>query len=84
MIDWFEANELIPHGFCLSWNPNLIAAVVLSNVLIAFAYLIITIVLVSKAIESKPVMPRWLYWAYAVFIFSCGLSHVLDDVTLVN
>ena len=30
----------------------------------------------------KPAMPRWFYWSFAAFVFCCGLSHVLDDVTL--
>jgi hypothetical protein len=82
MTDWFSADGYIPHGFCLSWDPDLMAAVVLSNALIALAYMFVTVVLVFKAIEPTPVVPRWLFWAYAAFIFCCGLSHVLDDVTL--
>jgi hypothetical protein len=82
MTNWYDADGFIPHGFCLSWDPDLMAAVVVSNALIALAYMIITVVLVLKAIEPTAVVPRWLYWGYAAFIFCCGVSHVLDDVTL--
>jgi hypothetical protein len=82
MTDWFGANTYIPHGFCMAWEPDLVAAVLLSNGLIALAYMCIASALVVKASEPAPVMPAWLYWGFAAFIFFCGISHVLDDVTL--
>jgi len=82
MTDWFGANAYIPHGFCMAWEPDLVAAVLLSNGLIALAYMFIAGWLVLKAIEPAPVMPSWLYWGFAAFIFCCGVSHILDDVTL--
>ena len=27
MTDWFGANAYIPHGFCMAWEPDLVAAV---------------------------------------------------------
>jgi hypothetical protein len=82
MTDWFGVEAFIPHGFCLSWDPYLMAAMVVSNGLIALAYMIITVTLAHRALEPRPLMPRWLYWAFATFIFCCGLTHVLDNVTL--
>ncbi|MGD0434279.1 MAG: hypothetical protein ABSA58_24635 [Acetobacteraceae bacterium] len=82
MTDWFAADAFVPHGFCLSWDPNLMATIVLSNALIALAYLVISVVLVNQAIQPRPAVPRLLYWTFAAFIFCCGVSHVLDDVTL--
>lgn len=82
MNDWFGADTYTPHGVCLAWDPDLMAVVVLANGLIALAYLGIAVTLTLKAIEPAPVVPRWLYWAFAAFIFCCGVSHVLDDVTL--
>ena len=75
-------NDFVPHGFCLAWDPDLMIALILSNALMAFAYLIITFVLLVGSAQQKPAMPRWLYWSYAAFVFCCGLSHVLDDITL--
>jgi len=79
---WFGADGFIPHGYCLSWDSDLMMAMVLSNAMIALAYLCITFVLVRKALEPVVVVPRWLYWSYAAFIFCCGFSHIVDDVTL--
>ena len=82
MTKWSDPGGFIPHGFCLSWDPDLIVAMVLSNALIAIAYMVITVALLLKAVERTTAIPRWMYWTYATFIFSCGISHVLDDVTL--
>lgn len=82
MTDWFGATAYIPHGFCLAWEPDLVAAIVLSNGLIALAYIFLAGELLIKALEPAPVIPCWLYWSFAAFIFCCGVSHVLDDVTL--
>jgi two-component system, sensor histidine kinase len=82
MSGWFGTGDYVPHGFCLAWDPDLMAVVVLSNGLIALAYPCVTIMLVLKATEPVPVMPRWIFWAYAAFILCCGVSHLLDDVTL--
>jgi len=82
MTDWFAVDAFVPHGFCLSWAPNLLATIVLSNALIALAYLVFSVVFVNQAIQPRPAVPRLLYWTFAAFIFCCGVSHVLDDVTL--
>jgi hypothetical protein len=82
MTDWFGANAYIPHGFCLAWEPDLLAAILVSNGLIALVYMFIAGALVLKAIEPAPVIPSGLYWGFAAFIFFCSISHVLDDVTL--
>jgi hypothetical protein len=61
MTKWLGTDGFVPHGFCLSWDPNLMAMVVLSNGVIALVYLLITVVAALKAIEAAPVMPQWLY-----------------------
>ena len=35
MTEWFGTDAFIPHGHCLSWDPDLMATIVLSNALIA-------------------------------------------------
>ena len=82
MTDWFGATAYIPRGFCMAWEPDLMAAQLLSNGLIALAYMVIAGGMVVKAIQPVQVIPRWLYWGFAAFIFCCGLSRILDDVTL--
>jgi hypothetical protein len=82
VTDWLNADGLSPHGFCLSWDPTLMAAVVFGNAVISASYLFLAVILVLAALAPRPAVPRWLYWSFAAFIFCCGVSHVLDDVTL--
>jgi hypothetical protein len=82
MTDWFGTAAYIPHGFCMAWEPDLLAAMLLSNGLIALVYMFIAGALILQATAPAPAMPPWLYWGFAAFIFCCGISHVLDDVTL--
>jgi hypothetical protein len=82
MTGWLRTDEFVPHGFCLSWDSDLIATVVLANCLIALAYSFLCAILVLGALARRPVVPRWIYWSFAAFIFSSGVSHVLDTVTL--
>lgn len=38
LIDFFGINNLIPHGYCLSWSPVLLWTHVISDLLITLAY----------------------------------------------
>jgi hypothetical protein len=82
MTAWLDTGGFTPHGFCLSWDPSLMAAFILSNAMIAAAYLTLSIVLTFAALQPRPAVPRWLYWSFALFILCCGVTHVLDNVTL--
>lgn len=82
MTGWLNADGLTPHGFCLSWDPALMTAVVFGNAVISIAYFSLTVILVFAALAPRPAVPRWVYWSFATFIFCCGVSHVLDDLTL--
>jgi hypothetical protein len=82
MINWFDTSGLVPHGFCLAWQPGLMAGWVIAHAVIAFAYFLIAGLIAWTSFLSHPPIPRWLLGSFAAFIFLCGLSHVMDDVTL--
>jgi hypothetical protein len=82
MISWFDTSGLVPHGFCLAWQPGLMAGWVIAHAVIAFAYFLIAGLLARTSFLPHPQFPRWLLGSFATFIFFCGLSHVLDDITL--
>jgi hypothetical protein len=82
MNDWLSTETFLPHGVCLSWDSDLMSAVVVSNALIAAAYMMLACILVFAARAPRPAVPRWVYWSFALFISCCGASHIMDDVTL--
>ncbi|MBS0347907.1 MAG: EAL domain-containing protein [Proteobacteria bacterium] len=79
MIDFFQ---LMPHGYCLSWRPELIASYVLGNGLIAFSYFSIPFFIFRFVRQRPDIEFKKLHWLFAIFIFACGITHVLHVVEL--
>jgi signal transduction histidine kinase len=86
MVEWLQnflaVRGLAPHGYCLLWEPGLIWTHVVSDVLIALAYFSIPFVLGRLLTKRKDVEFGWMVWLFAVFIFACGMTHVMGIVTL--
>lgn len=79
----------MPHGWCFRWEPALIAVQVLGNLGIAFAYFAMPLtmgyLLRRKREISVAWIPPWVVWmaaGYAGFILLCGITHVLEVVTI--
>lgn len=69
------------------WDPALIAVLVLSDGMIALAYIVIPLALLyfvrrHDLVTLDPLVRRVLF-SLVLFIALCGLSHVMDLVTLV-
>ena len=80
----FDSSMFSPHGICLLWEPQLIWLHVASDALIAMAYFSIPFALAIFVIKRRDLKFGWVYWAFAIFIAACGLTHVLSIVTLWN
>ena len=68
------------HGFCLLWQPGLVWPTVLGDGVIALAYFAIP-VLLSAFVRFDPRATRMLVW-FMAFILLCGLTHVMDIITI--
>lgn len=74
----------LPHGFCLTWIPGLLWLHVVSDALIALAYLSIPMTLLYF-VRRRPDLPFGpMYLLFGAFIVACGLTHLLDVWTLWN
>jgi signal transduction histidine kinase/CheY-like chemotaxis protein len=71
-----------PHGICLLWEPQLIWLHVVSDALIALAYFSIPFALSIFVSKRSDVEFGWVFWAFAIFITACGLTHLLSIYTL--
>jgi hypothetical protein len=72
-----------PHGYCLLWRPELIGLHVVSNLAIALAYYSIPPTILYLVRKHRAELPfRWVFVMFAVFIFLCGTTHVIDIITL--
>lgn len=77
-----DSSMLSPHGICLLWEPELIWLHVVSDALIAAAYFSIPFALAILVTKRRDLKFGWVYWAFAVFIMACGLTHILSIYTL--
>ncbi|MCA1500925.1 PAS domain S-box protein [Bradyrhizobium sp. NBAIM14] len=77
-----DSSMLSPHGICLLWEPELIWLHVVSDASIAAAYFSIPFALAILVTKRRDLKFGWVYWAFAIFIMACGLTHVLSIYTL--
>ncbi|MET4804169.1 ATP-binding protein [Bradyrhizobium sp. LB11.1] len=77
-----DSSMLSPHGICLLWEPELIWLHVASDAIIAAAYFSIPFALTILVTKRRDLQFGWVYWAFAIFIMACGLTHVLSIYTL--
>jgi signal transduction histidine kinase len=77
-----DSSMFSPHGICLLWDPELIWLHVASDAVIAAAYFSIPVALSIFVSKRRDVDFGWIFWAFAIFIMACGVTHVLSIVTL--
>lgn len=74
----------MPHGHCYLWTPELLWLNVVSDSVIALAYLSIPLSLIYLMTKRKDLPFDWIFAAFGVFILACGASHVLEIWTIWN
>jgi signal transduction histidine kinase len=77
-----SSDTLSPHGYCLTWRPELIWTHVVSDALIGTAYFSIPVVLAVLAFRRPDVGFGWVFWCFALFITACGTTHFFSIWTL--
>ena len=78
----YISQNLIPHGYCISWNPSLLWTFVISDSVIAISYLSIPFAIWYFAKKRPDISQRWLMLTFGVFIIACGITHLLDVVNI--
>lgn len=79
----FEFDEFMPHGYCFLWMPDILYLHIVSDLTIALAYFAIPISIAFLIRRSGMNIPfRGMFVFFALFIFLCGLTHLLSIVTL--
>ena len=72
----------LPHGYCFTWQPGLLWAMVVSDALIALAYFSIPLALWRFALKRRDTSLHGMVTLFGAFIFACGLTHVMDVWTI--
>jgi len=80
--DLFNQAAYMAHGYCLLWNPWLVALHAGSDVLVATAYFAIPLAI----FQFQRLKGAWdlshLAWLFFAFITFCGLTHLFSALTL--
>jgi signal transduction histidine kinase/ActR/RegA family two-component response regulator len=79
----FDASGYMPHGHCYLWQPTLLAIHGVSDLLIGFAYLSISLTLAYLVYQARDHIPfQWMLVAFGLFIIACGVTHFMEVITL--
>ena len=83
VFEWlFDAQGLTPHGFCLLWQPGLIALHAASDIVTGLAYFSIPLTLAYVARKRPDLVYAPVLWLFVAFILLCGATHFLGVATL--
>ena len=78
----FGQNSFMPHGHCYLWDPGLMRLHLISDFLIAAAYFVIPITLLLFVQKRRDLPFNWMFVCFGVFIVACGMTHVMEIITL--
>src|SRR5262245_35653640 len=76
----FDPSGFVPRRWCGDWTTPLIWLHNVSDTLIWLAYFAIPVVLVYFARRRRDLPFHGIFWLFGLFIFCCGLTHLLEVV----
>jgi two-component sensor histidine kinase len=76
--DVFAGGPFIPHGHCYLWLPALVWLHVGTDALIALAYYVMPIILISFVRKRSDLPFNWMFLMFGAFIIACGTTHVMS------
>jgi PAS domain S-box-containing protein len=82
LADALRGEGFMPHGHCYLWRGDIVALHVVSDSLIALAYLVIPLSLIRFVRGRRDLPFHWIFLCFGLFIVSCGATHVMEVVTL--
>ena len=79
----FDVDRFMPHGHCYQWEPAILWTSVISDSLIAAAYVAIPFTLVFQIMRKRKDLPfNWMFVCFGMFIVACGFTHILEIITV--
>lgn len=81
-LGWFSSENFMPHGHCYLWTPELLWTFVVSETLIVLSYFSIPFALIYFVGKRRDLQFDWMFKLFSVFIFACGITHLLGIWTI--
>ncbi len=82
LASFFGRNGFLPHGYCFTWTPGLLWTMVVSDLVIAGAYLSIPMAIISFVRRRDEPLKTGVAWLFCAFIVACGTTHMMDVWTI--
>jgi two-component system, cell cycle sensor histidine kinase and response regulator CckA len=85
---WFFSRALLstnflPHWYCFVGNTRLLWTNVIADLLIGLSYVVISLTLAWFVRRARGDLPySGFFWAFGLFIVSCGVTHFFEIVTI--
>jgi len=81
-LEWFSGDGFMPHGHCYLWTPELLWTYVISESVIVLAYFSIAFALLYFVGKRRDLQFNWMFQLFSLFIFACGVTHLLGIWTI--
>ncbi|EAR11120.1 GGDEF domain-containing protein [Reinekea blandensis] len=84
-MSWLERlfqGNLMPHGQCLLWRPDLLLMHIGGDILTVVAYFTIPIALILLVKKRDDLEFNWVFLMFSAFIFLCGLTHLIALINI--
>lgn len=85
MIEFFSRffdSDFMPHGHCYLWQPGVLWLHVLSDLMIALAYLSIPVSLIYFVFKRGDIAFERVFLMFGAFILLCGATHAMEVYTV--
>ena len=82
LLNFLGINNLIPHGYCLTWDSSLLWLTVISDALIVLAYYSIPLTLLYFVRKRRDLPYPQLFTMFSLFIVACGTTHLISILTI--
>lgn len=82
---WAQSNlgaRLLPHAYCITGSPGLLWTHVISDALIALAYVLIPLALLRFVRLRRDIPFGWMGLLFGAFIVACGATHAMGVWTV--
>src|ERR1039457_676545 len=76
------ASSYMEHGFCLNWEKSLVFLHVGSDIVTAISFYSIPLVMFYFAYRRRDLPFYKIFIMFAIFILSCGTTHLLAAYTI--
>lgn len=84
IFDLISEGDLMPHGHCLVWRPDLLGLHVISDAITVVAYLAIPVALIYLVRKRQDFGFNAVFWMFALFITFCAVSHLMSIINIWN